>query len=125
MNEIMVVLTNAVPGEDDEYNEWYTDRHLADVLALDGFVPAQRFEITPVEGAAEPAYRYLAIYEIEPGGPTPPVPRSPQDATRAQWRSHPAWTATPCRRRSSVRSPIDWLPTTVRPDCESLWHRSD
>ena len=38
-----VVLTNAVEGKDDAFDEWYTNTHLGDVLAVPGFVSAQRF----------------------------------------------------------------------------------
>ena len=31
----LVVLTNPVEGREDEYNEWYSGRHLEDVLAVD------------------------------------------------------------------------------------------
>jgi hypothetical protein len=32
----MVALTDPVEGEDDEYNAWYSDTHLGEVLAIDG-----------------------------------------------------------------------------------------
>ena len=65
--QYLVVLTNAVEGRDDELNEWYTGRHLDDVLALEGFVAAQRFEFTPSRMSQDAPYRYLAIYEVEEG----------------------------------------------------------
>ncbi len=60
-----LVLTNAKAGQDDEFNDWYTNVHLGDLLKLEGFVAAQRFRI--VEGAHEtsPPHRYMALYEIE------------------------------------------------------------
>jgi hypothetical protein len=67
-NNIMVVLTNAVDGRDDEFNEWYTKRHLIDVVGLDGFQAAQRFVLTDTDPLQDDvAYRYLAIYEIPDG----------------------------------------------------------
>jgi hypothetical protein len=66
MREIVVTLTDPVEGEDDEYNSWYSDTHLGEVLAIDGFVAAQRFRV--VDGTSPGApHRYLAIYEIEDG----------------------------------------------------------
>ncbi len=59
-----MVLTNAVAGREVEFNSWYDDRHLADILRLPGLVSAQRFELSDVQSAATP-YRYLALYEIE------------------------------------------------------------
>ena len=61
-----VVLTNAVEGKDDAFDEWYTNTHLGDVLAVPGFVSAQRFKLTDVQRAKPPhPFRYLALYEIE------------------------------------------------------------
>lgn len=60
-----VVQTNAVEGREDEFQDWYTNRHLADVLAVPGFVAAQRFQASPTQRAGQPPYRFLALYEIE------------------------------------------------------------
>ena len=67
---IMAVYSNAVAGRDDDYNKWYNDIHLGEVLQLPGFVAAQRFAVTgePVSGKA-PAHNYLAIYEMEANDP--------------------------------------------------------
>lgn len=58
-----VVLSNPVEGREDEYNRWYTEQHLPDVLRVPGFVAAQRFRVAG--DASGLAHRYLAIYEIE------------------------------------------------------------
>ncbi len=46
---------------EDEWNAWYDDVHIPDVLALDGFVTATRWRL-----AARPAYgaNYLALYDV-------------------------------------------------------------
>lgn len=67
MKELLIALTNAVPGREAEFNEWYDQRHLRDVLALDGFVAAQRFELADVDPPQEAAFRYMAIYEVGDG----------------------------------------------------------
>jgi hypothetical protein len=61
-----VVLTNAVAGREDEYNDWYDNQHLGDILRIPGFVGAKRFRAT-AEQANEnaPPWRYLALYQIE------------------------------------------------------------
>jgi hypothetical protein len=61
----IVVLTNATEGQDDAYNEWYNNQHLSDVLALDGFVAAQRFRLSDTSPEQESGHRYLALYEVE------------------------------------------------------------
>lgn len=62
---ILTVATSPAPGREDDYNRWYDKVHLAEVLAIDGFVSAERFVVDPAgqHGAAAP--RYLAIYGIE------------------------------------------------------------
>ena len=63
---VFVVLTNASTGRDDEFNEWYNNQHIPDVLKIPGFVAAQRFSIAgaQMDGAASP-WRYLALYELD------------------------------------------------------------
>ena len=66
MRHVLVVLTNPVDGREEEYNEWYDTVHLPEVLALEGFVAAQRFAAAPAMAGREgPPRQYLAIYEIE------------------------------------------------------------
>jgi len=60
-----VVLTNAVKDQDEEFNDWYDNRHLPDVLACNGFVAAQRFRLTEMDPEQEFSHRYLALYEVE------------------------------------------------------------
>jgi hypothetical protein len=62
-NYQLVVLTNPVAGREDEYNVWYNEQHLHDVLAVPGFVGAQRF--AAVDQEAKLSHKYLAIYEME------------------------------------------------------------
>jgi hypothetical protein len=62
---VLVVLTNAVPGGEDAYNDWYSNRHLQDVLAVPGVVSAQRYVVSEAQRVDDPAYRYCALYEIE------------------------------------------------------------
>jgi hypothetical protein len=64
-----VVFTEPLPGRDDAYNDWYNNRHLGDVLAVDGFVAAQRFKLVELDSNSQPASRYMAIYEIEADDP--------------------------------------------------------
>lgn len=61
----LVVLTNPVSGKEDEYNTWYDNRHLADLLAVDGFIAAQRFRLAEGDQPQDVTHRYLALYEIE------------------------------------------------------------
>ncbi len=64
----LVVFTQPTEGREDEYNDWYDEIHLREVLETDGFVGAQRFALSDAQigdvADAVPS-RYLAIYEIE------------------------------------------------------------
>ncbi len=61
---VYVVMTNPVEGREDEYNEWYTNHHLADIVRL-GFQSAQRFELASMATPQVSGHRFLAIYEVE------------------------------------------------------------
>lgn len=67
----MVVLAKAVEGKIEELQRWYDDRHIPDLLAVPGFVSAERhrvFPVKPLEGM--PAWDFMLIYEIA-GDPMP------------------------------------------------------
>lgn len=64
---VLVVLSNPVAGREAEFNDWYSNQHLADVLKVPGFLSAQRFQLGMEEGDA--AWKYLAIYEFEANDP--------------------------------------------------------
>jgi len=59
----MLVETDcADPAREGEFNEWYNQIHLPDVLETPGVVRAERYEkIDPSEGQG----KYLAAYEAE------------------------------------------------------------
>ena len=64
---LYIVQSNALPGREDEFNDWYTRRHLPEMLTVPGFASAQRFVASPIRRSpATPPYRYscLAIYEV-------------------------------------------------------------
>jgi hypothetical protein len=62
---LLIVHSNARDNRDDEFNAWYDDEHLADVLSVPGFVRATRYVARPSVHGELPEYKYLAIYEIE------------------------------------------------------------
>jgi hypothetical protein len=73
-NNIFLVLTNAVEGQDDPFNTWYDDKHTGDLLNIPGIVAVQRYvleEMALPEGLdlpaelAPPTHRYLVIYELD------------------------------------------------------------
>ena len=68
MKTYYTVYSNPMPGREAEFNDWYTNVHLAEVLQIDGFVSAQRFQLAEPQVVNDQPYRYLAMYEIESDG---------------------------------------------------------
>jgi hypothetical protein len=62
---LWIVLTNAVDGNDAEFNDWYDARHIHDSLAIPGFVSGRRYRVTSAAGPDDARWSYLALYEIE------------------------------------------------------------
>lgn len=62
-----IVYSNPTPGMEDEYNRWYDERHIPDVLAVPGFVSATRMQLIPGHGSD--SHRYLAIYQLDCNDP--------------------------------------------------------
>jgi hypothetical protein len=60
-----VVFSNPTEGREDEYNDWYDNTHLSDVLKVEGFVAAQRFKLAETDPPQGFPHRYLALYEVE------------------------------------------------------------
>jgi hypothetical protein len=66
---LLLVVSNPVEGRDEEYNRWYSERHLRDVVGVDGFVSAERYRVLSEEGEKPLGGKYAAIYEIESDDP--------------------------------------------------------
>jgi hypothetical protein len=62
---VLVVHTRPLEGREEEFNAWYDEVHLPDVLAVEGFVSARRFRAAPSVHGELPEHPFLAIYEIE------------------------------------------------------------
>lgn len=63
---ILLVFANAAEGEDAEFNRWYDEQHLPDMLRIDHVEAAQRFRLDGVAvGAAEFPWRYFTLYELD------------------------------------------------------------
>lgn len=64
----LVALTTPLPGKEAEFNDWYQNTHLPEILSVAGFVGAQRFQlVAKMMGADE--NQYLAIYDAEVDDP--------------------------------------------------------
>ena len=81
-----LVFANPVPGREAEFNDWYTNTHMGDLVQRPGWLGAQRFRIVtsvdPKPTAAGYAQGYLIIWDQEDADPKLPVPPN---------RPSPAW----------------------------------
>jgi hypothetical protein len=64
----LVVFSEPFEGREDEFNEWYTGRHLDDICALEGFTTAPRFKLHSVSMGTT-LNKYMAIYDMESDDP--------------------------------------------------------
>jgi hypothetical protein len=64
MNKMMV-LARATDGEKAELARWYDERHIPDLLAVAGFVSAERHDALAVKLPAEAeSWDFMLIYEF-------------------------------------------------------------
>lgn len=59
----MVVFSSCTAGKDEEFNRWYDDIHVPEVLAVGPIVACQRFKVADAQAMPQ-QHRYLAIYEF-------------------------------------------------------------
>ena len=64
MKHVVVVLTEPNEGREDDFNDYYENLHLDEVLATTGWKNAQRFRLVDEQGRACPL-PYLALYEVD------------------------------------------------------------
>lgn len=65
---LQLVYSRPAEGREAEFDEWYNNVHLPEILAVPGIVSAQRFDLFDAEITAQmprPTHRYLAVYEME------------------------------------------------------------
>ena len=62
---ILLVQSNPTDGNEAEFNKWYDEIHLGEVLEVQGFTAAQRFKVAGEPATGTPDHSYLAIYEVE------------------------------------------------------------
>ena len=79
-----LVFTNCAPGREEDFNRWYDEVHIGDLLRIPGIVGARRSRLTEAQmslatgefqlcGPEEigARFRFLAVYEIEADDPSP------------------------------------------------------
>ncbi len=62
----LVVFTNPVEGREEEFDDWYMNTHMPDVMRVPGFVSGQRYAWSHAQARQYPqSWRYMTILEIE------------------------------------------------------------
>jgi hypothetical protein len=64
---IIIVQSEPVKGREKEYEQWYTEQHLSDVVSVPGFVSASLYVASDAqrEGVPAPAFGHVAIYQVD------------------------------------------------------------
>ncbi|HET6950210.1 MAG TPA: hypothetical protein VFI47_07540 [Acidimicrobiales bacterium] len=66
---LYLVFSNPVDGKEGEFNEWYDNVHVREVLATPGMVSAQRYTLRDTEmsrmAGFETPHKYLCVYEMD------------------------------------------------------------
>jgi hypothetical protein len=67
---IQVVFSNPVAGKDEEFNQWYDNVHIPELLSVPGMMSATRYAlheagIYHVRGGVVPEHKYMCVYELE------------------------------------------------------------
>jgi len=60
----LIVFSNPVDAQEDEYNHWYDTMHVPDVLHVPGFISGQRFKLAQNASPDTAIPRYLARFEF-------------------------------------------------------------
>ncbi len=65
----LVALTTPVPGKEAEFQDWYQNTHIPEVLSVHpGMQQAQRYSLV-AKMLGESSYQHMAIYELECDNP--------------------------------------------------------
>jgi hypothetical protein len=68
MTDILLAFTNAKPGRETAFDEWYATTHVPEVLDVEGVVAARRLQaIEGLPDGPEHPYRFLAVYDTAAG----------------------------------------------------------
>lgn len=93
-NSLFLVFAAAQDGQEAEFNKWYSQIHIPDVLRAPGAESARRFSLQPQDGAA--LTDYLAIYRM-----SDPASAFADIGRRV---GGPEMTISPALKSSAVRS---------------------
>jgi hypothetical protein len=95
----MLVFANPIPGREAEFNDWYTNTHMGDLVQLPGWMGAQRFRIVtnvmPRPSVAGYNHGYLIIWDLEETDANPALARMTAAISGGKSRRGAAFNYTP------------------------------
>lgn len=60
----IIVLSKPTAGREDEFDRWYTNQHIRDLVKVPGIISARRFKLVERHTQGVPQ-QYVAEYEVE------------------------------------------------------------
>jgi Domain of unknown function (DUF4286) len=66
--QILIAISNPVAADrEEEFNDWYDNVHVPEILEMPGFRKAARFRVVGQTLPSEqpPVYTYVAMYEVD------------------------------------------------------------
>lgn len=114
----MLVFANPIPGREAEFNEWYSNTHMGDLLQLPGWVGAQRFRIitnlAPRPTVQGYNHGYLIIWDLEETEATTALARMTAAIAGGKSRLGAAFNYTPGAGANGTFETLG--PRITRPD---------
>jgi hypothetical protein len=115
---VFLVFANPIPGKEAEFNEWYTNTHMGDLVQLQGWVGAQRFRIVtsvqPRPSVAGYGHGYLMIWDLEETEANAALSRMTAAISGGKSRRGAAFDYTPGAGSSGTYEAMG--PRVTRPD---------
>jgi hypothetical protein len=62
---LLVAETTPHVGREDDFNKWYNDTHITELLKMPGIKSAERYKLALTLAGDKPAHPYFTIYEVE------------------------------------------------------------
>jgi len=115
---VYLVFANPIPGKEAEFNDWYSNTHMGDLVQLPGWMGAQRFRIVttvqPRPTIAGYGHGYLMIWDLEETEANAALARSEAAIAGGKSRRGAAFNYTP---GAGARGTYEAMgPRITRPD---------
>jgi hypothetical protein len=115
---VYLVFANPIPGREAEFNDWYTNVHMGDLVQLPGWTGAQRFRIVttvqPPPSTGGYRHGYLMIWDLEAADANGPLSMSTAAIAGGKSRRGAAFNYNPGAGSSGTWEAMG--PRVTRPD---------